>query len=76
MENTKKPDRDFRLGNIKASIWVNPTEYGDQYTITVSRMYRKDDKWQRAETFRPEELPLLTKVVDLAQTWIFNQTQS
>lgn len=76
MENTKKPDHDIRFGNIKASIWVNQTEYGDQYTIMVSRLYKKDDKWQRAETFRPEDLPLLGTVINAAQSWIFDRMQS
>ena len=76
MENTKKPDHDIRFGNIKASIWVNQTESGDQYTIMVSRLYKKGDKWQHTETFRSEDLPLLGTVIYVAQSWIFDRMQS
>jgi len=76
MENTRKPDHDIRLGTIQASIWFNENKDGDQYTVTVSRLYKKDDKWQRAATFRPMELPLLSEVVKAAQNWIYEHKQS
>jgi hypothetical protein len=68
-----KPVHEIRLGNIKAAIWKNSTENGSLYNATLRRIYKKDDEWKSTDSFGRDDLLLVGKVADLAQTWIFNQ---
>ncbi len=71
----KKPVHEIRIGSVKAAIWERNAENGDVfYSVSLSRLYRKDDKWNFADNFRPNDLLPLAKVLDLAHTWIM-QTQ-
>jgi hypothetical protein len=67
----KKPVHEIRIGSVKAAIWERPTESGDVfYSVTVSRLYRKDDKWNFTDSFRPHDLLILAKVLDQTHTAI------
>ena len=69
----KKPVHEIRIGSVKAAIWEKNVESGDIfYSVSVSRLYRKDDKWNFADNFRPSDLLTLAKVLDQAHTWILN----
>lgn len=82
MNDKKKPAHEIRLGSIKATIWANDTQNGQRYNAVLSRIYRlaedkrtKEDKgWRESESFGRDDLLLLGKVADLAQTWMFEQT--
>lgn len=64
-----KPVYEIRLGSIKAAIWSN----GDRHNVTVTRLYKDGEEWKRSESFGRDDLPVVSKVVDLAHTWIFQQ---
>ncbi len=66
-----RPIHEIRLGRVKAAIWQNETEHGTRFSVTITRLYRKDDRWESSTSFGREELPLVTKVSDLAHTWIY-----
>jgi len=72
---TQKPAHEIRLGAVKATIWENDTAGGARHNVTVNRLYKDGDKWKRTDSFGRDDLPLVAKVVDLAHTWIFEQTQ-
>jgi hypothetical protein len=68
-----KPVHSIRLGSIQASIWLNKKDKSEWHTVTVIRSSLEDGKWVRSDTFSRDDLPLVTKVVDMAHTWIFQQ---
>lgn len=75
MAKTKQqPVHEIRLGAIKAAIWENQTTTGMRHNVTVSRIYKDGEEWKQTDSFGRDDLQLLAKVVDLAHTWIFQQT--
>lgn len=66
-----KPVHEVRLGTIKAAIWANDTDNGTRHNVTFGRLYRDGDQWRTSDSFGRDDLPLLSKVADLAHTWIF-----
>jgi hypothetical protein len=73
-----RPVHTVRLRNVRATIWANDTETGVRYNTTVSRIYKgpKDGEWRTSDSFGRDDLLLLSKVLDIAHTWISEQTQS
>jgi len=71
-----QPVQVVRLRNIRAAIWANDTEFGMRHNATVSRLYKDDDgQWRSSDSFGREDLLLLAKVLDIAHTWISEQSQ-
>lgn len=68
-----KPVHEIRLGKVKAAIWLNETEVGPRYGVTLARIYKTDDGWESSSTFGRDELLVVAKVADMAHTWIFQQ---
>jgi len=76
---TKKPVHSIRLGKIVASIWAGGGEDAPtRHNVTVARLYKevKDKHWKRSTSFGRDDLLVVAKVLDLAQTWIFEQSQN
>ena len=71
-----RPIHEIRLGHVKAAIWANETDAGTRHSIKVSRLYHDGEGWATSETFGRDDLPLLSKVADLAHTWIFVEAQN
>jgi len=72
----KKPVHEIRLGRIRAAIWENETQNGSLHNVTFSRLYKdEEDQWSDSASFGRDDLPLLSKVADMAHTWIFQQKQ-
>jgi len=69
----QKPAHEIRLGRVKATIWANETENGTRHNVTVSRIYKDGDEWKQTTSFGRDDLPLVSKVVDLAHLWIYEQ---
>jgi hypothetical protein len=70
-----QPVHVVRLRNIRAAIWANDTEFGVRHNVTVSRLYKDGDQWKTSDSFGREDLLLLAKVLDLAHSWICEQSQ-
>lgn len=70
----QQPAHEIRLGSIKATIWENQTTAGVRNNVTVSRLYKDGEEWKHTESFGRDDLPLLAKVVDLAHSWIFENS--
>ncbi len=67
----ERPLHEIRLGRIKASIWRNENESGTWFSVKLVRIYKTDNGWETSTSFNRDELPLVSKVADLAHTWIF-----
>ena len=72
---SSQPIQEIRLGLIRASIWENATKHGVRYSIIFTKLYKAADRWQDTAHFSRDDLPLVSKVADLAHAWILQQTQ-
>ena len=68
-----QPVHEIRLGRIRASIWVKETEHGTKHNVIFTKLYKAADRWQDTATFGRDDLPLLSKVAELAHAWILQQ---
>ena len=66
-----RPVHEIRMGRIRAAIWENETQSGTRHNVTVCRMYKEGDQWKDSSTFGRDDLPLVSKVLDQAHSWIF-----
>ena len=71
-----KPVHQIRLSAIRAAIWINASEKTGEkwFTVTVTRSYRDKEQLKDTSTFRPDDLPIVSKVVEMAYTWIWEQS--
>jgi len=68
-----RPVHEVRLGHVKAAVWANETQNGIRHNVTFQRVYRHEGKWKTSESFGRDDLPVLTRVADMAYLWIFQQ---
>ena len=72
MENEKtKPVDEIKLGSIVASIWRNESISGSYFNVTVTRLYKDGETWKRSDSFGRDDLLLVSKVLDLSHTRIY-----
>lgn len=71
-----RPVQEIRMGRIRAAVWANETENGTRYNVTVSRLYKDDDKWKDSTSFGRDDLLLVAKVADACHSWILAETGS
>jgi hypothetical protein len=70
---TNKPIHAVRHRNLKASIWVNRTEKGLMYNVTVTRAYRENDGWHDSTSFGYDDLMNVAKLMCDAHSFISAQ---
>jgi hypothetical protein len=71
MTEKRKPIHEIRIGGVKAAIWANQSEKtGVWHSVTLCRLYKQGESWKRSESFGPSELPLVSKIADMAVQWI------
>ena len=65
-----QPIEHVRLGTIQAAIWRNQDREGSvRFNTTFERLYRDDkNEWQSTNSFGRDELLIVAKVADLANT--------
>lgn len=70
-----KPVHQIRLSAIRAAIWLNASEKTGEswFTVTVTRSYKDKEQLKDTNTFRRDDLPIVSKVVEMAYTWIWEQ---
>ena len=70
----KKPAQVFRLGPVRAAVWLNQNGKGDAWhTVTITVSYKDGDEWKETTGYRKKDLPLVSKSSDMAHMWILNQ---
>jgi hypothetical protein len=76
-EQTKKrPDKELRIGLVRAAIWRNDGDNGVWYNVKFERLYKDkegDESWKSSASFGRDDLLVLRKVADQAHTWIVEQ---
>jgi hypothetical protein len=74
MAQKQKPAHEIRLGRIRAAIWANQSNGGGAwFNVTVSRLYKDGDTWKDTSAFRRDDLPVVSKAMDMAYAWIWGQ---
>lgn len=75
MAQKNGPVKKIRYGCICAAIWANQSENRKVwFNVTVTRSYMDGDQWKDSSAFRLDDLPIVTKVVDKAFDWIWEQS--
>ena len=72
---SKPPVHTIRFGLIQVCVWRNQTKFGDRHVVTVSRSYKDGDLWRESSRFGRDDLPVLAKAIDLAHTWIYQESK-
>ena len=78
MENQQKnmPEKKFRAGAISSTVWLNDGKAKDGQdtvyrTVSIERSYTdKDGNWQNTTSFRSNDLPKATLVLQKAYEYI------
>ena len=63
------PQKTYRAGGIKATVWKNSTQNGDKSYTTVSleRVYQdREGTWKSTNSLRLNDLPKVASVMDRA----------
>jgi hypothetical protein len=69
--SSDRPVHEIRMGRIKAAIWRNENETGTWFSITITRIYKTESGWETSNSFSRDELPLVSKVADMAHSWVY-----
>jgi hypothetical protein len=69
----QKPVQEIRVNHVKLAIWKNDTANGPFFSVTVTRVFKKDDKWERTPNLNGNDLLALAKAADTADSWIRQQ---
>lgn len=70
---TNRPAHEIRIGAIRAAIWANQSENGLWHNVTFERTYRDGEEFKSAASFGRDDLLILSKVADMAHSWIASQ---
>ncbi len=69
----QRPVHEIRMGRIRAAIWENETQNGTRHNVTLTRLYKDGEQWKDSASFGRDDLPLVSKVSELAHSWIYFQ---
>jgi hypothetical protein len=70
----RRPAHTIRYGSLKASIWRQESDKGPWYSTVLTRTYRDDaGNWQSSDSYGRDELLLLAKLANDANSWIWRQ---
>lgn len=68
------PVHRIRYGRITGTIWMNQTERGPMYNLTITRSYQDDQQnWHDTQSFGVSDLTVVAKIALDAHTWISTQ---
>lgn len=71
-----KPAHTIRHGAIKVTIWMNEGEKGPWYSAVPSRSYKQAEEWKDSDSFGEDELLIVSKLLDMAHSWIMAERQT
>ncbi len=71
---TNKPAHELRCGAIRCTIWLNSSAKGDWYSVNIIRSYKTGEEWKETNQYSRDDLPVVSKLCDLAFAWIHQQS--
>ena len=76
MTDSNKPIHRIRLGAIAASVFANDSKDKTYFNVAIERSYMDGEEWKHTKNFGRDDLLLVSKVADLAHSWIHAQQQA
>ena len=73
---SQQPAHKIRIGTLQVTIWRIPSDKGDWYSVTPTRAYKQGNVWKQSDRLGFDDLLTMTKLFDLAHTWIMHQQQA
>jgi hypothetical protein len=71
--SNNKPVHTINCGTVCVSICCNPAPFGEVYSVAASRCYRNGEKWARSTSFSEFDLPILSKLLLDAHSYILTR---
>ncbi|MBI9018553.1 MAG: hypothetical protein JEZ07_14975 [Phycisphaerae bacterium] len=66
-----KPEKEYRAGQIKTSIWAKTNNNSRIYSVTIQKSYQdKNNNWKHSTTFFKDDIPKLQLVLTKAYEYI------
>ena len=65
-----RPVHEFRHRSLRVTVWKNDTAKGAMYNVTMSRMYRSNERWKDSQSFGHDDLMNLAKLLFDAHSYI------
>ena len=66
----QKPIKKFFIGDVTTSIWKNEGKNGPLFSITTTRRYKKDEKWNDTASLGRYDLLKAIQLQARALSWI------
>ena len=68
-----RPIHTLSYGTTKITIWQNDnSELGKFFNLGIHRVFTREGKWERSSYFSEYDIPILSKAILDAHTWIEN----
>ena len=72
MSSGNRPIHEIKLGRIRASIWSHEGNgQGNWHSVSITRLYREREEWKTSTSFGRDDLPVVSKAVEMAYAWIW-----
>jgi hypothetical protein len=72
-QDVQRPEKTFRLGNCKASVWKNKLDKGFVYNVTLVRSYLDGNgEWRDTASFGPNDIHKAITVLQDAYVYILS----
>jgi hypothetical protein len=55
---------------LKAAVWLNPSDNGPFYNVTVSRSYKDGDKWKESSSFGYDDILPVAELLRTCHSFI------
>lgn len=78
-EAKQTPAKIFRRGAVSVSVWRREHEGEVFYNATPSRAFKRknateNDPFEYSDSFSTDDLPILSRLTDMAFAWIVSQS--
>ena len=69
--HSNKPVDTIRDGSLNATIWMNPRENGNFYSVQITRSYKDEHgNWHETDSFSGSELLRVARLANIAYSEI------
>jgi hypothetical protein len=76
-QENNSPVHRIRLSTIAAAIFKNTSQEGiTSYSAVIDRSYKDGEEWKHTKNYNRDDLLYVSKVSDLANSWILQQEQA
>lgn len=74
MSEHNRPEETFRIGPVKATVWLQPGQGRPFRSVSLARSYRDaQGQWQQSIAFTARDLPAAVKALELATDYVLSR---